>query len=486
MASLAIGSQDELQRRFSGVLALLVVASLTACGSEQIEVVADCPVDIAADGSAGVDGTVDQGAADGAGTKPPSLTDQLFDTQAPLRTFDLTVADKDWQWLQAHALEETYVPATIASAGVDSVAGAVRYKGAYGSLVSCFDKQGNRTCKKLSLKVSFNETDKKGRMFGVRKLILNACNRDASCLRERLAYTLFAEAGLPAPRVVHVLVRINGGAPSVYVLVEAIDKEFIEDHFDGDEPEQTTGNLYKEAWPAGENTKAWTSALKTNESKADVSRMLAFSKAVSAASAPTLVAAVFKKAVDPWIDREAMTRYFVIDQLTHNWDGIWKFYCASETSCRNHNYYVYDDPGSGKFVVLPWDLDHTFNQPNTDMGRSWWQDGPQTCDLDHSNPLIATRAPQCDPLLAGLMRLGWPSYVSQLDTWTAAGGLLSQARLQQRLDGWRAQIYAAITADPLGPGLVVWLSATAQLRQILTVQVAEARALLLWKAPKQP
>ena len=451
---------------------------LGACGcADDVPSVAPCP----ADASASADGVAADGGggdaqADAGATKPPSATERLFDPKAPLRTFHLTVADKDWQWLQKHAVEETYVPATVASAGETSTAGAVRYKGAFGSLVSCFDKDGNQTCKKLSLKVSFNESDKKGRMFGVRKLILNSCNRDPSCLRERLGYTLFADAGLVAPRAVHVLVRINGGPPSVYLLVEAIDKEFLEDHFDDE-----GGNLYKEAWPAGENVQGWKNALKTNESKADVSRMLAFSKAASNATSET-----FNAAVAPWIDRDVMMRYFVVDQLTNNWDGIWKFYCPNKDSCRNHNFYVYDDPTSGKFVVLPWDLDHTFTQPNADMARSWWDDGPTACDLQNPNGFIAIRAPQCDPLLAGLMRQGWAAYVAQLDTWTADGALLSAPRLHQRLEQWRAQLQEPIKADPKGPGLVMWLSATSQLRQLLTVQVAEARALLTWKLPTPP
>lgn len=485
----------------------------------------DCPDGVAAadgasagsDGGSGADhdGAIQDGAnQDGGAPAKRSATDRLFEPNAPLRTVNLDLKPQDWTWLQAHAAEETYVPCTVTAdvsgqgepAKVQTKPAFMRFKGSYGSLFSCFEKSGpkagQQTCKKLSIKVSFNREQKKGRMFGVRKLILNACNRDATCLRERLAYSLFRRAGIEAPRAVHVLVRVNGGPASLYTLVENIDKEFLEDHFN--DPE---GNLYKEAWPAEATplrVAQWKNAQETNEKAGDVSRLISFAKALSAwaesaAGQPgaelsgdvDAKRAAFAKVVDPWIDRAQMARYFAVDQLTNNWDGIWKFYCGKPgagqpSDCNNHNFFLYDDPSSGRFVVVPWDLDHTFNQPNTDMARDWWLQGAEACALQQSNPLVATRRPQCDPLLRGLMRFGWKDYVAHVDAWTAAGGVFDQAHLQAELDTYRAQIYAAMAADPLGPGLVPWLSATAQLRETLPAQVKEARALLTWKPPAQP
>ena len=355
----------------------------------------------------------------------------------------------------------------------------MRYKGGYGSLFSCFDKSGKRTCDKLSLKVSFNESDKKGRFHGVRKLVFNSCNRDPTCLRERVSYALFRAAGVVAPRAVHARLRVNGEPLGLFLLVEAIDKEFVQDHFAWQQ-----GNLYKEVWPDRVTPQHYIDALKTNDKPApgtqpDVSRMVAFAKALQSAAD-----ADFDALVDAWLDRPVMTRYLVVDQVINNWDGIWKFYCASASQCRNHNYYVYDDKGgSGRIVVVPWDLDHTFNVPNADMARSWWQDGPDVCEIKHDNPLIGTRAPQCDPLLRGLMRQGWKAFLAQVDALTSDGGALGIKAQHAQLDRYRAAISADVATDPHGPGLVAWNKATAVLRAVMTEQHGHARELLQWKGP---
>jgi hypothetical protein len=47
-----------------------------------------------------------------------------------------------------------------------------------------------------------------------------------------------------APRVVHVLLKINGKYAGLFAHVEQIDGRFTRNHFrDG------SGNLYKEVWP---------------------------------------------------------------------------------------------------------------------------------------------------------------------------------------------------------------------------------------------
>jgi hypothetical protein len=409
-----------------------------------------------------------------AGGPPPALskTDQLFADDAPLGEFQILVAPEQWAWLQANATLEQYVPASVVYQGRQVDGAAVRYKGAYGSLHGCFDA-GVRTCPKLSLKVSFNEFDKQGRFEGVRKLVFNSCNRDDSCLHERVAYRLFRDVGLTASRAVHALVRVNDEAPSLYLLVENVDKEFLEDHL-----APADGNLYKEAWPTPEASEPeWRAHLKTNEAAGDVSRMRALADVLAATSDATFLAEVA-----PYVDAAEMLRYFAVDQIVHNWDGIWKFYCQGD-QCRNHNYYLYERPGSQRIAVLPWDLDHTFNQPNPDMARSWRYLGPQACVIEVANAWVGTRAPQCDPLLSGLMRLQWDAFVAVVDALTAPGAPLSEAAILARLDGYRAMILPHIAADPLGPGVPRWRRAVAQMREVVRAQhrlardfVAEQRA----------
>jgi spore coat protein CotH len=304
-------------------------------------------------------------------------------------------------------------------------------------------------------------------MFGVRKLVLNSCTRDSTYLHERLAYHLFRAVGLVASRAVHASVRVNGGPPSLYLLVENIDKEYLEDHF-----EDPSGNLMKEVWPQHLVPEPYVKALRTNQDVPDVDRMVSLAELLLGVEDDD-----FDLALAPWIDLEGMARYLVVDQLVHNWDGIWKFYCSGEY-CQNHNYFLYDDPTSGQVQVLPWDLDHTFNYPNSDMQRSWWDDGPDACVIQQANAFVGTRAPQCDPLMRGLGVLGWDRYLAALATLTAPGAALSPEAQLALLDGWRAQILPLVEADPLGPSLDQWRRDVAQLRQIIRTQHGEAMTLL--------
>ncbi len=397
---------------------------------------------------------------------PPELsaTERLFDDSAPPRLFRITIAPDDLAYLDEDPRREEYVPATVELEGERFEDAGIRYKGAYGSLFACFDEQGRLICDKLSLKVSFNEYVRRGRFWGVRKMVFNSALRDPSYLHERLSYSLFRAAGLPASRAVHARVSINGGPESLFLLVENVDEEWIEDRFADD-----SGNLYKEVWPQHTGPEPYRGALRTNEEEGDVARMVAMARAVAEAEEAELPAVVAR-----WMDPDPMLRYFAVDQLVQNWDGIWKFYCWGE-NCGNHNFYIYDDPSSGLLQVIPWDLDFTFNRPNQDQGRSWLT--PPACDAppDSRN---WERPPQCDPILRGLMLGNWERYRSTYRDLIAPGGPLAEDALLARIDRYRALIAPYVAGDPKGPSLQQWRAEVARLRQVVRASSAAARALV--------
>lgn len=441
--------------------------SLLACGSPShpralADAEADTGVDVAFD-------AVPQD-EDASAEAEPSETELLFDDFAPPVHFDIELSTEDLDWLNEDPTREEYVRGAVVVDGERFEDVGVRYKGAYGSLISCVGEQGELLCSKLALKLSFNKYDRSGRFRGLRKVILHACNRDVTCLRERLAYRLFRAAGIAAPRVVHATASINGEPPSLYAMVEYVDHEFVEDSFT-----ETDGNLYKEVWPRSDNPEVYRAALRTNEDVGDVSRLVEFARVLSRTSDQS-----FAGDVEPWIDLDAMARYNAVDQLLNNWDGLWKFYCA-EGECGNHNFYLYDDPASGRFVVIPWDLDYTWRFPNDDMARSWWDDGPTACEIVPEPGFpefeLGTLAPQCDPLMRGLMRSGWEAYRDALRDLldgpeTGLDGLLT------RLNRYRATLREFVANDPHGPTVEAWDAAVAQLRQILIAQAAEAERFL--------
>ncbi|MCP4601762.1 MAG: hypothetical protein GY847_14805 [Proteobacteria bacterium] len=400
-------------------------------------------------------------------------TERLFDDNAPIWHFDIEVEKDDWAWLNANQTKEQYVPAAVVFEDQSYDRAAIRYKGGYGTLLSCVNEEGDMLCPKLSIKLSFNEgeNNEKGRFLGVRKLLFHACTRDSTCLRDRLSYGLFREMGIEACRVGHATLTINGENYGLYILIEYIDKEFLEDHFA--DPE---GNLYKERWPLWDLDIFYIEGMRTNESAADVSHMLEFAEALAKTDDQN-----FARDISPFIDMDLMARYNAVDQVINNWDGIWKFYCEEEM-CGNHNFYMYDDPSSGRFIVIPWDHDNTFNEPNQDMARSWWDDGPTACDIDlFTLPGLegerGIRAPQCDPLMRGLMRSSDKNYKKALQE-VLHGEQTGKEAMLARLDRYRALIRPAIETDPHLLAVDEWDAKVTVLRQIIIAQYKEVERLL--------
>ncbi|MDO7661065.1 MAG: CotH kinase family protein, partial [Schleiferiaceae bacterium] len=110
-----------------------------------------------------------------------------------------------------------------------------------------FRLRGNtsRYAQKKSYKVAFNSFTGGQRWQGVKKLNLNGEHNDPSMSRARLSWGILENIGLPAARVNHVRLYINGVYKGLYANTEHINDDYVEKRFDG-----KAGNLYKCLWPA--------------------------------------------------------------------------------------------------------------------------------------------------------------------------------------------------------------------------------------------
>ena len=70
--------------------------------------------------------------------------------------------------------------------------------------------------------------------------MFNNSAQDSTYLAELLATQLFKDAGVPAARVTHARVRLNGRDLGLYVVIEAMNKDFLKRHFGSGK-----GNLYE-------------------------------------------------------------------------------------------------------------------------------------------------------------------------------------------------------------------------------------------------
>ena len=428
-------------------------------------------------------GGSDAGSSDAAVPKvaKEQIGDNVFD-ESQVQSYYLTFSDAEYAKLMDFSTlllnpytvnKDRYVEAALRFGDTELPSIAVRIDGNY-SIWGCVDfATGKRVvrvdsdfgnidvCQRFSLKLDLNRYDDSVRLDGLKKLNLRAMAPDPSKLRERLAYSLFRDMDIQAPRVAHARVYINGEYQGLWAAVEEVDGRFTANQFpDGD------GNLYKEIWPQSDVTDADAqNALKTNQDTAtlDVSDFMAFKDAVA-----TSTEANFATQMAAYIDFDYLARYIVVDRAITNFDGIMAFGFGTGWGPANHNYYWYD--AGGKFMLIPWDLDKTFWYPEPNF---WSDNAPNgknivpnwnvttnscngyTCNFDcvTVNNGVTTPCPyslreiDCDPFLKLLRGEIYDRQKAIADAFIT--GPFSEPSVTAKLDAWQSQIADAISEDPL-------------------------------------
>jgi spore coat protein H len=374
-------------------------------------------------------------------------------------TFDLYLPEEDWLALQKNARDEQYVEAQACFEGRSIGRIAMRFKGSYGSLYSCFDEAGNLTCRKLGMKLKFDEyvTDK--RFYGLKRLYLQGNRYDDSYLREKLAYDTYRAMDIVAPRAAWAIVRVNDELQGLFGMVEAIDGRFSADRW----PEHGNGNLYKEAWPIHADAQYAIDHLETNEQESNVDTFVAFSEAMNSAADADLRANLGEH-----MDLDVLARYMAVDDAIANYDGITAYYTSEDAAwAGNHNFFLYEDEARpGQFTMIPWDLEATFTS-NSGFGNvPRWTALPDDCSQNYgawggSNLVIA---PGCDRVFRAM--------AADLEGYRAAGqalldGPFAEQTLLDAIDQHAEFIRAAAESDPNGPGKVNWENALGMLRDEL-------------------
>ena len=160
----------------------------------------------------------------------------------------IVMEEEDWTSCQVNATAEEYVRADFWFDGELVPDVAVRPKG-NSSLLFVAASGSPR----FSLKIDFNLLNRARDFRGLKKVNLNNSWSDPTLLRERLAYELFEQMGIPTPRSSFIDLWVNDTHLGVYTMVEQIDKTFLGLHFPKDD-----GHLYKPETPASNLN--WTEA----------------------------------------------------------------------------------------------------------------------------------------------------------------------------------------------------------------------------------
>ncbi len=228
----------------------------------------------------------------------------------------------------------TYVEANVTVDGIEVDNVGIRKKGFLGSL----DED------RPSLKIKFNEYVPGQKLTGTKRMTLNNAKQDPSLMNQCLGYALFDRAGVPAPRCNFASVRVNGRELGIYVHIESVKKPFLGRHFD-----DTNGNLYEGT--LSDFRDGWTSTFERKTNKAEPPGSEDRSDIQAIVDALGLGDPAMVEELETLIDLDEFLRFWAVETMLSHWDGY---------SGNNNNFFIYADPGTGKFSFLPWGADQLF------------------------------------------------------------------------------------------------------------------------------
>lgn len=236
---------------------------------------------------------------------------------------------------------------------------------------------------KRPFKIDLNKFEKNAQFNGVTTLVLNNNVMDASMMRETIAYPLFRAAGLPASRTGYAKVYLTVPGKhareyvGLYTLVEYVDEEFIARHFGNSDglllkPEGVQGGVQYlgEDWDKYKDRYDAKFGDKGEQGKKARQHLIKFTNLVNNGSDEE-----FKNIIGDYLDVDAFLRFLSVNVLVANLDSI---------LAMGHNYYIYLDSKTNKFVFFPWDLDLSF--AGFPMGGS----ADQQMDLSLEQPYTGT------------------------------------------------------------------------------------------------
>ncbi len=209
---------------------------------------------------------------------------------------------------------------------------------------------------KVSLKLDFAEYVKGQRLGTLKKLNLHSNITDASSMNEVLAFQLFREAGVPAPRTSYarVYLTVQGRQQHAYAglfsIVENPDEEFVAARglpAKGAIFKPVATQLFADLGPDWKRYNQ-TYDPKTTLTEAQKQRVIDFARLVSSGSD-----AQFAARVSEFLDLEETARYLAVVVFLSDLDGLLG---------PGQNYYLYLDPRTQKFSFIAWDQDHSFGQ----------------------------------------------------------------------------------------------------------------------------
>jgi spore coat protein H len=227
----------------------------------------------------------------------------------------------------------------------------VRYKG-NSSLRSTWSSDSE----KLPFKLDFDEFEDdypeitNQRFYGFQQLSLANGFGDATYMRDAVTYDLLEEAGLASAETAYYEVFLDTGEGPVslglYTAIEVIDDTVIDREFDGD-----NGNIYEADGTAASLAEGTYEQIETsfqkenNEDEADWSDIEEL-YTVLHSDERTSDPEAWRAKLDTIFDTDVFLKWLALSAVLQHWDTY---------GGMTHNYYLYDDPDTGKLTWVSWD-----------------------------------------------------------------------------------------------------------------------------------
>ncbi len=265
------------------------------------------------------------GRATGVSELDRAQANELF-TNGTLSRLSLEIPEASLRLLRSEPRE--YVRGVLRDGGTTYSNVAVHLKGGAGSFRQVDDQPG--------FTVSFTHFSEAGpRFHGLKKIHLNNSVQDPTRVSEWVASDLFRKAGVPAARVAHTLCELNGRSLGLYLILEAMDKDFLSLYF-----KNPHGNLYGQT-PRGDVTE-------------DLERMEGKGPEIRE-DLHTLAAALAEpnaqkrlERIEQVLDVNRFLSFMALEVIFVHHDGY---------TLSRHNFRLYHDPETDRFVFLPHDMD---------------------------------------------------------------------------------------------------------------------------------
>jgi spore coat protein CotH len=196
---------------------------------------------------------------------------------------------------------------------------------------------------KYQFHVSFDRVDKNGHFLGLESVAFDAAPANRHMLRDRLALSVMRDMGIIASCANNARLNINGEYYGIFTNLEKLDKPFLQRSF-----EDPTGALWdRHNWEP-----------KTNKKAANEDRIKALEDVETI------------EELETYLDVGQALAVYAAEAIIPDSDGGWA--CGL-------NFFFYDDPLSGVFKLIPWDMDGTFDRFN---------DGPKGEYPDNPDPVV--------------------------------------------------------------------------------------------------